>query len=581
MPKPAKFSNGKKLSDEEYKKLIEDKNKVNNLSTKITKGLSAAVVKTLKTKAKNSQFTFVELKTVYIRGQKAYLSGGKKNVSMTQWAMSRVNSFIQGGKARKADVDIINKTKKTEINKQVKKLINRIKKAKDKESVQKTFDQIHHIILTKNKDLEMDYINELYEIEKKYGTQLKNQIYKKPETYLETYSSGMPKDLKEKILNSKEKEDYLEGLLARKIFDIKQQEKSLLESGHLKEYIKKYSMILPPEVREKLEEGTLIFNTTANEVQIVDANNTAKVVGTIENPNTKENIAAVSDNEKQLIRSINPTGLPDENNKNYKFVKTLNTTEKAFYFKYVSPIGYYSWHKVASKYIQNYKNTSKEKRFKIFSSPAYYLTDELVKAFIDTPVDNLKLDEEPKIINNSFFVLQSTSITNVKYVFVDCIYQKGFVYLHISLNKPSNFEGYSIKFSWKDLSNFHQTDGTTNNDELIQNQFRIIVNMILLMNQQPDIELEYMPPSITIPVQRGFSKPEIFKPRPIVWIGKEFSKRVVKIYPKREDILPKQAGFPKRPHWRRGHWHTVLQGPKREQRRMKWYEPVYIKGKKL
>ena len=429
--------------------------------------------------------------------------------------------------------------------------------------MQKTFDQIHHIILTKNKDIEMDYINELYEIEKKYKTQLKNQIFKKPETYLETYTSSMPKELKEKILN------------------IKEQEKSLLESGHLEEYIKKYSMILPPEVREKLEEGTLIFNTSANEVQIVDTNNRAKVVGTIENPNIKENIAAITNNEKQLIRSINQTGKPNENDKNFKFVKTLNTTEKAFYFKYVSPIGYYSWHKVASKYIQNYKNTSKEQRFKIFSSPAYYLTDELVKAFIDTPVDNLKLDEEPKIINNSFFVLQSTSITNVKYVFVDCIYQKGFVYLHISLNKPSNFEGYSIKFSWKDLSNFKQTDGTINNDELIQNQFRIIVNMILLMNQQPDIELEYMPPSITIPVQRGFSKPEIFKPRPIVWIGKEFSKRVVKIYPKKEDILLKQAGFPKRPHWRRGHWHTVLQGPKREQRRMKWYEPVYIKGKKL
>ena len=538
MPKPAKFSNGKKLSDEEYKKLIEDKNKVKNLSTKITKGLSAAVVKTLKTKAKNSQFTFVELKSVYIRGQKAYLSGGKKNVSMTQWAMARVNSYIQGGKARQADADIYSKNQKLDINKQVKNLLNQIKKAKDKESVKKTFDQIHRIILIKNKDIEMDYINELYEIEKKYQTQLN-------------------------------------------ILDIKKQEKSMLESGNLKPYLERYSMILPPEVREKLEEGTLIFNTTANEVQIVDANNTAKVVGTIENPNTKENIAAVSDNEKQLTRSINQTGKPNENDRNYKFIKTLNTTEKAFYFKYVSPIGYYSWHKVASKYIQNYKNTSKEKRFKIFSSPAYYLTDELVKAFIDTPVNNLKLDEEPKIINNSFFVLQSTSITNVKYVFVDCIYQKGFVYLHISLNKPSNFEGYSIKFSWKDLSSFQQTDGTKNNDELIQNQFRIIVNMILLMNQQPDIELEYMPPSITIPVQRGFSKPEIFKPRPIVWIGKEFSKRVVKIYPKREDILPKQAGFPKRPHWRRGHWHTVLQGPKREQRRMKWYEPVYIKGKKL
>jgi len=518
MPKPAKFQAGRRKSNAKYNEELDQINK-----KQLKKPLSQQVQKTLKEKAATSKYSYSDLVKVYKRGQGSYLSSGKKNISMTQWAMARVNKFLKGHGI--SDKDIYSKNKKLDINEQVKKLFRRIKNANEKGIVQKSFDEIHKIIYKQNDNLKQDYITELHEIEKKYGTQLKNQIYKKP----------------------------------------------------VEEYIKKYSMILPPEVREKLEEGTLIFNTSANEIQIVDSNDKTKIVGTIENPN----IAAVTDNEKQLTRSINQTGKPNENDRNYKFIKTLNTTEKAFYFKYVSPIGYYSWHEIASKYIQNYKNTSKEKRFKIFSSPAYYLTDELVKAFIDTPVDNLKLDEEPKIINNSFFVLQSTSITNVKYVFVDCIYQKGFVYLHISLNKPSNFEGYSIKFSWKDLSNFHQTDGTTNNDELIQNQFRIIVNMILLMNQQPDIELEYMPPSITIPVQRGFSKPEIFKPRPIVWIGKEFSKRVVKIYPKREDILPKQAGFPKRPHWRRGHWHTVLQGPKREQRRMKWYEPVYIKGKKL
>jgi len=505
MSKPAKYQKSRRKSNAEYNQEL---NEINKKQSK--KPLSEQVKKALLKKAEESNFTFSQLAAVFRRGQSAYLSSGSRNVSMTQWAMARVNSYIQGGKARKADADIYSKNKKLD-------------------------------------------------------------------TYEKTYTSGLPKDLKKRTL--KENEFYTE---------IKKIEMSMLKSGHLRPLLERYSMILPPEVREKLEEGTLIFNETANELQIVDANNTAKVVGTIENPNTKENFVPITDNEKQLIRSINQTGEPNENDRNLKFIKTLNTTEKAFYFKYVSPIGYYSWHKVANKYIQNYKNTSKDKRFKIFSSPAYFLTDELVKAFIDTPVDNLKLDEEPKIINNSFFVFQSISITNVQYVFVDCVYEKGFVYLHISSCQRSDFEGYSIKFNWKDLSYYEQKDGiiqymppSINNNELIQNQFRIIVNMILLMNQQPDIQLEYMPPSITIPVQRGFSKPEIFKPRPIVWIGKEFSKRVVKIYPKREDILSKQAGFPKRPHWRRGHWHTVLQGPKREQRRMKWFEPVYIKGKKL
>ena len=389
---------------------------------------------------------------------------------------------------------------------------------------------------------------------------------KKPDTYKETYTSSMPKDLEEKI------------------FDIKEQEKSMLESNHLRSLLKKYSMILPPEVRQKLEEGTLIFNTSANKVQIVDANNTSKVVGTIENPNSKEWVGGLVDKDgnREEIRAINSTFKPEDVQKNYKYIQGLSTTEKAFYFKYVSPIGYYSWHKVASNYIENYKNSSQEKRFKVFSSPAYYLTDELAKAFINTPVQDLKLDEEPKIVNNSFFVFQSTALNNVKYVFVDCVYQKGYVHLHISFYKNrGTFTGQSLRFSWKNLSKFKKTNGTKITDELIENQFNIIVNMILLMNQQPDIEVEYMPPSITIPVQRGFSKPEVFKPRPITWVGKEFSKRIVKIYPKTDDLLPKQAGVPKRSHWRRGHWHTVLQGPKREQRRMRWFEPVYVQGKRL
>jgi hypothetical protein len=32
----------------------------------------------------------------------------------------------------------------------------------------------------------------------------------------------------------------------------------------------------------------------------------------------------------------------------------------------------------------------------------------------------------------------------------------------------------------------------------------------------------------------------------------------------------------RRPHWRRGHWHTVLHGEKRQSRRMQWLQPVYV-----
>jgi len=61
----------------------------------------------LQNKAKGSRFTYSQLKKVLNRGKAAYLSSGSRNVSMTAWARGRVNSFVSGGGARKADKDIL------------------------------------------------------------------------------------------------------------------------------------------------------------------------------------------------------------------------------------------------------------------------------------------------------------------------------------------------------------------------------------------------------------------------------------------------------------------------------------------
>ena len=72
------------------------------------KPLNEATKTALKTKAKNSRFTYEQLEKVYRRGQGAYLAGGSRNVSMDAWAMGRVNSFVTGkGKARQADADLL------------------------------------------------------------------------------------------------------------------------------------------------------------------------------------------------------------------------------------------------------------------------------------------------------------------------------------------------------------------------------------------------------------------------------------------------------------------------------------------
>ena len=58
--------------------------------------VSEADKKFLQNKAKNSRFTYGQLKKVLQRGKGAYLSSGSRGVSMTAWARGRVNSFVSG-----------------------------------------------------------------------------------------------------------------------------------------------------------------------------------------------------------------------------------------------------------------------------------------------------------------------------------------------------------------------------------------------------------------------------------------------------------------------------------------------------
>jgi len=77
------------------------------------KPLSAAAEAFIKNKAAKSRFTPAQLRSVYRRGQGAYLSSGSRNVSMDAWSRGRVNSFVSGkGGARKADKDLLKKGKK-------------------------------------------------------------------------------------------------------------------------------------------------------------------------------------------------------------------------------------------------------------------------------------------------------------------------------------------------------------------------------------------------------------------------------------------------------------------------------------
>ena len=46
--------------------------------------------------------------------------------------------------------------------------------------------------------------------------------------------------------------------------------------------------------------------------------------------------------------------------------------------------------------------------------------------------------------------------------------------------------------------------------------------------------------------------------------------------PSRASPAGSSSGTTSQPHWRRGHWHTVLHGEKRQSRLMQWFQPVYV-----
>ena len=265
-------------------------------------------------------------------------------------------------------------------------------------------------------------------------------------------------------------------------------------------------------------------------------------------------------------------------------------TRGQFLYKYKSPQNFYSWQDLAREHI-NCKHRSKQY---IYDSPAYYLKDDLCNSLINTNIDNLELTESPNIVNPSFFLLTSDKINNIKYSFIECRnwsknnsdenYLRDEQKRHFQFDVYVNFVVDSDKihyyaFNWNNLKMYKFIQLPVD-DELIKEHFKTVVNLILLMNQQPDIITEEYIPSKIVPLQKKYKVQSDIKPRAICWVGKDFTTRVVKLKPKQdEDMLIVTGNKRKlRPHWRRGHWHTVLKGAKRKERKMRWYQPVFVLG---
>ena len=371
--------------------------------------------------------------------------------------------------------------------------------------------------------------------------------------------------------------------------------------------------ITTPSGQSVSMDGALFFNTNdsnlytveeeTNERKIVERRGDAKEGDLWIHPNTGNLKMKVGDkwvtvndpnklpktNRQKVHKNLN-TAFAEKRKKEETYEKKVIIKEKPkitrgqFLYKYKSPQNFYSWQNLAREHINDkYRND----QF-IFNAPAYYLKDELCNSLINTNINNLVLDNKPNIISPNFFVLHSNKIDQVKYSYVQCNHPpihtrtgtkniKFDIYVNFVI-EPKKI--YSFAFNWKDLTLFRFLQFTEAEDKIFQKQFLMIINLILLMNQQPDIITEEYIPSKVIPLPKKYKAQSPIKPSAISWVGKDFTTRIIKLKPKinEKDFVISGQTRKVKPHWRRGHWHTVLKGKNRKERKMRWYQPVFVVG---
>ena len=97
---------------------------------------------------------------------------------------------------------------------------------------------------------------------------------------------------------------------------------------------------------------------------------------------------------------------------------------------------------------------------------------------------------------------------------------------------------------------------------------RIAINSLLVHLYEPEL-ITIDPQPVTKGV--GFSGKKKVPLSP-TWIGKTFRNAGERRHSKAEDLARSSV----RSHWRRGHWHSVCVGPRRGERRIQWFKPVYV-----
>jgi hypothetical protein len=233
------------------------------------------------------------------------------------------------------------------------------------------------------------------------------------------------------------------------------------------------------------------------------------------------------------------------------------------------------------------------------NAPLIHITQELAQAFADTdpstepsdyriPFPAFILSLPTDLVKNSYgdhfsFILVS-SIAEVRDWWYSSGYCNGRWGLSMGEGKDFYICGYSLAtgcqympMKWQDIGKVCQGAFDNARDlawippELsdgcdFSTLCRIVCNAILAINHAPELFYEEAAKTRGLGFGNGASRGSIR------WLGKTYQQN-------RVTTNAEPTGRTYRPHWRRGHWHTVLHGAQRALRKLQWFQPVYVNGR--
>ena len=109
---------------------------------------------------------------------------------------------------------------------------------------------------------------------------------------------------------------------------------------------------------------------------------------------------------------------------------------------------------------------------------------------------------------------------------------------------------------------------------------KIIMNSLLYMTTVKEV-LEIENNDLLNIEQKPFINEENIVQKPVTWLGSDYTRRIVYQNKNDNELIEVCKRRSPRPHWRKGHWHTVLQAPGRKQKRLKWFRPCFVQPKQL